>query len=169
MEITLNKVELEEKSVLRNLLELYLYDFTEYSPGDVNEHGLYGYTRLDHYWTEEGRHPYFIRVNGKLAGFALVREVGMTDTNETIYSIAEFFVMKQYRHGGVGRTIAYQLFDTFGGVWRVAQIEKNVLAQIFWRKVIGEYTGGNYEEVTESGWIGSIQQFRVAGNGSREK
>lgn len=159
MQITLDKVSLEEKSVLRNLLELYKYDFTEYDPEDVNEHGLYEYMYLDHYWTEEGRYPYFIRVNGKLAGFALVRQMGTTDTNETIYSIAEFFVMKKYRGMGVGRSIAFQLFDMFHGVWKIAQIEENKPAQAFWRRIISEYTHNDYEEIREEGWIGPIQVF----------
>ncbi len=47
--------------------------------------GLYDYMYLDHYWTEEGRHPFFIRVDGKLAGFALVREIGTNRHNQVIY------------------------------------------------------------------------------------
>lgn len=53
---------------------------------------------LDHYWTEAGRHPYFIRVDGTLAGFVLIREIAMA-----YYSVAEFFVMKKYRNQGVGQ------------------------------------------------------------------
>jgi predicted acetyltransferase len=70
--------------------------------------------------------------------------------------MAEFFVMKKYRQRGVGRKIAYQLFDRFHGVWKIAQIEENMPAQAFWRKVISEYTNGNYEEIRELGWNGPI-------------
>lgn len=157
--ITLHQVEYEQKSTLRNLLELYKYDFSEYDPEDVNENGLYEYMYLDHYWTEDGRYPFFIRVNGKLAGLALVRKLGTDDDKRTVYSMAEFFVMKKYRQSGVGKYAATALFDQFQGTWKVGQIDENVPSQHFWRKVIAAYTNDNYEEIRENGWDGPIQCF----------
>lgn len=49
MNIALEVVSYPQKSILRNLLELYAYDFTEFIPDDVDQHGLYGYKYLDHY------------------------------------------------------------------------------------------------------------------------
>ncbi|MFD0589274.1 GNAT family N-acetyltransferase [Paenibacillus sp. GCM10027627] len=155
------EVQYEQKSTLRNLLELYKYDFTEFDPEDVNENGLYEYSYLDHYWTEEGRYPFFIRVEGKLAGFALVRELGVDENDKSIYSIAEFFVMKKYRGAGVGQNAAYEVFSRFHGVWKVAEMEENIPAQLFWRKTIQNYTNGNFEEVREEDWDGPIQMFSV--------
>ena len=53
--------------LLRQLLEFYCYDFSEYLETDVNEHGKFEYQYLDSYWIESGRHPYFIKVEGKYA------------------------------------------------------------------------------------------------------
>jgi len=157
--ITIQRVEYEEKLILRNLLELYNYDFSEFDPEDVNKYGLYEYKYLDHYWTEEGRHPFFIRVNANLAGFALVRELGLNEANQTIYSMAEFFVMKKYRNLKVGDYVAQELFNMFSGFWKVAQIEANKPAQMFWRKTIERYTNNNYKETREDDWEGPIQTF----------
>ena len=33
---------------------------------------MHGYSYLDSYWTEEGRWAFFLKVDGKLAGFAMV-------------------------------------------------------------------------------------------------
>jgi len=159
MDIKLEKSTINQKSILRNLLELYNYDFTEFDPDDVDEHGLYGYKYLDHYWTEADRYPFLIKVNGKLAGFVLVRKKGTNSSNYSIYSIAEFFVMKKYRKAGVGKKVANLVFDMFEGEWKVGQIESNVPAQRFWRKVISEYTTGKFEEVREADWDGPIQRF----------
>jgi len=159
MDIKLEKASIEEKSILRNLMELYNYDFTEFDPDDVNEHGLFGYKYLDHYWTEENRYPFLIRVNEKLAGFVLVRKVGVNSLDNDIFSIAEFFVMKKYRKNGVGKRVANRVFDEFRGEWNVAQIENNLPAQHFWRKVISEYTQDQFEEVTQTDWDGPIQRF----------
>ena len=49
MRIELIEVKETEKSVLRQLVELYAYDFSEYDDADVNEYGLYGYTYFDYY------------------------------------------------------------------------------------------------------------------------
>lgn len=64
------KVIFEKKMILRNLMELYQYDmsdFEEEGENDVNAYGLFDYRYLDHYWTEEGRSPFFIMNVGKLA------------------------------------------------------------------------------------------------------
>jgi len=158
--ISIQGVSYEQKSILQNLLELYKYDFSEFDlDEDINSNGLYGYMYLDHYWTEEGRYPFFIMVDEKLAGFALVRRMGTAEANNAVYSIAEFFVLKKYRKLKVGQTVAYQLFDKFSGSWKVAQIETNKPAQAFWRKTIDRYTQGNYKEIIEEGWEGPIQTF----------
>jgi len=91
------QVQEEEKSVLQQLLELYAYDFSEYDGADLNEHGYYGYTYLDHYWTEAGRSPFFIKVDDQLAGLVLVSDYRYVATDPATRSIAEFFVMRKYR------------------------------------------------------------------------
>ena len=80
-ELEIVPVSYEQKSILRNLLELYQYEtspFEEDGDGDVNDDGAYGYRYLDHYWTEDGRYAYFIKVSGKLAGFVMIRQVAST-------------------------------------------------------------------------------------------
>nr|WP_054403183.1 GNAT family N-acetyltransferase [Paenibacillus solani] len=160
--ITIETAPYQQKSTLRNLMELYQYDFSEFEPDDVNENGLYEYMFLDHYWTEDGRYPFFIRVNTNLAGFALVRELGTTDNDETIYSIAEFFVMKRYRKNGIGQYIAVELFNRFQGIWKVAVLESNKPAQEFWRKIVERYTNNRYQVIREEDWDGPIQIFSSA-------
>ncbi|BDI30040.1 hypothetical protein CCAX7_20910 [Capsulimonas corticalis] len=133
------------KPVLRRLLELYEYDASEFDHRDLDAQGLYGYRYLDHYWTEEGRYAFFIRVSDALAGFALVRTLD-SPPGPAVYSMAEFFVLRKYRRAGVGRAAARQLFDRFHGRWSVSQEANNLPAQQFWKRVIGEYSHGAYEE-----------------------
>ncbi len=160
MDIEIQPAQLQDKSILRHLMELYVYDFSELEKWDVDEHGLFGYKYLDHYWTEHDRHPFLIRVSGKLAGFVLVRAIDSSD-DEPTHSIAEFFVLRKYRRQGVGRQVAHRIFDMFPGRWSVSQLANNVAAQVFWRKVISEYTGGNFEEHQQVGApIRFFQRFR---------
>ncbi|MDR6225445.1 GNAT family N-acetyltransferase [Desmospora profundinema] len=147
----------EEKDILKNLMQFYFYDFSEYVKSDVEETGLFGeYTHLDDYWTDKNnRFPYFVKINGKYAGFVLVRLIQSEE--KSVFSIAEFFIMKKYRHSGLGRNVAHTMFDLHKGKWEVFQIERNIPAQHFWRKVIAEYTKGLFTERVEQGRI--IQVF----------
>ena len=103
MNMELVPVKASKKEILRNLLEKYDYEFSQYDQKDVNDLGLYGYDYLDHYWTEEGRHAFFIRVDGRLAGFVMINTFPEVE-EPTDYTLAEFFVMYKYR-GAVGRLL----------------------------------------------------------------
>jgi predicted acetyltransferase len=120
---------LVNKPVIARLLELYQYDFTEFEDADVDEHGLFGPGSLDRYWAEVDRHPFLLRVDGKWAGFALVRAGDPHD-------MAEFFVMRRYRREGIGTEFARTLFARFPGRWQVREIQRNEPAQAFWRRAI---------------------------------
>jgi predicted acetyltransferase len=141
----------DDKSVLRRLLELYLHDFSEFSGQDLNDHGEYGYRYLDHYWTEPGRHAFLIRVDGRLAGFALVRQAGGA------MEMAEFFIVRKYRRQGFGTRTAQRLFDRFPGAWRVRHDPANVAARAFWRRAVQRCAAERFTETSEGHRI--VQQF----------
>jgi len=165
MDIIIEPVAKEEKEILRNLLEKYMYEFSQYNNLDVNSLGLYGYSYLDNYWTEKNRFPFFIRANGKLAGFVMVNdypEVKM-DTN---YTMSEFFVMYKYRRCGIGKYAVKYILDKFKGKWQLRYHPKNEISQKFWIKTISEYTKGKYEVMEnnpeamyEDGIIGHVLLF----------
>jgi len=134
----------KHKSVLRQLIELYCYDFSEYTHDEVDEHGFYGYSYLDHYWTDETRHPFFIKVNGNYAGFVLVSNRCRYITNEKAHTISEFFIMRRYRRQNVGDFAAKYIFDLFKGDWEVRVLDVNKPAHPFWNKVINGYTNGEH-------------------------
>lgn len=142
MKVEINVAALEEKFILRNLLELCLHDYSEFTNKNISDYGLFDYPYLDHYWTDPDRYPFLIRVERKLAGFALVHKVGEPAT----YSVTEFFILRKYRHQGLGQVVAHQIFDMFPGRWRVRQDVENADAQLFWRKVVARYTNNRFRE-----------------------
>lgn len=162
-QIEVKRATIGEKLLLRHLVQLYSYDFTEFDHVDVDEDGLYRYDYFDHYWTEENRHPYILRVGGKPAGFAFIKVERADDGSPYTY-MAEFFIMKKYRGQGIGQAVAVQLFDRYPGVWEVSEIAQNRPAQAFWRKIIGRYTGGKFEEETfDDGDV--LQRFTTSSPG----
>lgn len=155
--VQLQPVGLEDKAVLGRLLELYLYDFSEFTGADLNEHALYGYPYLDHYWTEPDRHPFFLRVAGGLAGFAMVRRL-----DGGVWSMAEFCVLRKYRRRGVGRAAAHQVISRFPGSWEVRHMTSNESAAAFWPRVIDELVPGAATRHDEPGWV--VQTFEIRGS-----
>ena len=150
MEIELVECERAAQPILDRLLQLYQYDFSEIEGGVVNDAGRYDYAHVDEYWTEPGCHPFLVKVGAELAGFVLVKEASYLGQAATRV-IDEFFVMRKYRRRGVGREVARRVFDRLRGRWEMRETPHNVAAQAFWRTVVGEYTGGRFEEIVKDG------------------
>ncbi|HXL88138.1 MAG TPA: GNAT family N-acetyltransferase [Streptosporangiaceae bacterium] len=131
----------DDRTVIRRLLQLYHYDFSEFDGGDVNPHGEYLHPYFDEYWTDSARKALLFRADGALAGFALV-------FTGSPHDIAEFFVMRKYRRCGVGTQAAAVLFDRFPGRWTVRQQLANPAATAFWRTAI-RYPFHEFEHGTE--------------------
>ena len=98
----------DDRTVVRRLLQLYHYDFSEFDGSDVNPHGEYLHRYFDEYWTHSDRKAFLFRVDGAWAGLALV------STGDP-HDMAEFFVMRKFRGHRVGAEAAAWLFDRFPG------------------------------------------------------
>jgi predicted acetyltransferase len=133
-------------SILRNLMQLYLYDLGSLDGWDIGEDGKYGNAaKIERFWSGEQRGRYFVKVGGKLAGFVLTR-AGTYFSGNDAQEISEFFILKKYRLHGVGRMVAMRIFERFDGTWEIRVMTTNAPAQAFWRVVIAGYTDDRYEE-----------------------
>lgn len=168
MKMELLPVEKQDKEILRNLLEKYNYEFSRYDGRDVNSLGLYDYSYLDHYWTEKNRWAFFMKVDGKLAGFAMVNDYPESQDEETDYTMAEFFVMYKYRRCGVGGWACRALFEKFPGRWQLRRHPNNIGSVHFWDKIVAECSGGNFRLMRshpaadyDDGTLGDVFFFQV--------
>jgi predicted acetyltransferase len=135
----------DSADVIRNLFRLYAHELSDMAGIDIGEDGTFALPKsLDQYWTDSSRHPFLVRADSKLAGFALVRAL---DSNT--FDMAEFFVLRKFRRAGAGKSAAWTLFDRFKGNWEVRELIANTPAQAFWRKIIGDYTNGAFEDARE--------------------
>ena len=134
----------EDRDTLMNLLEKYLYEFSQWEKTDVDENGLYGYEYLDCYFEEEHRYPYLFMAEGKIAGFALISDYPEVPEEGTDFCLSEFFILHKYRRQGYGREAVFQLLDKHHGKWQLKRHPHNLASVFFWNKVIDAYTGGNY-------------------------
>jgi predicted acetyltransferase len=155
------RVAAREEPVLRQLVDLYAYDFSELIALDVGEDGRFAFGELAPYWTDPSRHAFFVRAGGRLAGFVLVAERSRLTGVAGVNDMADFFVMRRYRRQGVGARAATEIFARFPGAWEIRQRAENVAATAFWRRVVARYTGGQFRDVTwnDETWQGPVQLF----------
>ena len=131
----------EGQPVLSNLYQLYIHDFTDFVEQPLGNDGRFAYDPLPPYWTEPDRFPFIVWVDGKLAGFALVRKGSDFSGRSAVWNMADFFVMRGLRGKGVGYSVAKILWQKFPGPWEVRVITTNVPAQQFWAKATSRFLG----------------------------
>jgi predicted acetyltransferase len=160
-EVQVIPIAAREQPVLRHLIDLYAYDFSAFMDLDVDETGRFAFGDLSPYWTDPARHPFFVRVDGRLAGFALARDRSRLSGTEGIHDMAEFFVLRKYRRQRVGDRAATAIFARLPGTWEIRQQRNNVGATAFWRRVIARHTQGNFREElwNDATWRGPVQFF----------
>ncbi len=161
MHITVVPASEADRPVLSNLFQLYVYDFTDFKQWDVEDDGRFKEVGLAEWWASNDRRLFLIKVEGRLAGFAVVGVEGDERGEGRILTIEEFFVLRRYRRLGVGEHAARWLFDRFRGTWEVREIAGNDAAVRFWRNVITRYTKDQFHEIEQHDdqWRGTVQSF----------
>ncbi len=165
--VDVSPATLEDRRALGNLMQLYIHDFSEFwwdrEDGDLGADGRFGDYPLDAYWREPGRIPLLLRRGGKLVGFALINAHGHT-SRPVDHNVAEFFIARKHRRGGVGTAAARTIYSRYPGAWETAVARRNTGAQAFWRQAItGHPKATEIEELdlTTDAWNGPLFRFRI--------
>jgi predicted acetyltransferase len=166
--VELERCGADRRATIEALFQLYVHDFSEFwagmDRGELQDDGRFpDYPGLGRYWNEPQRSAWLIRVDGHLAGFALLSASSHSGAPAD-HDIAEFFVVRKHRRGGVGLAAARQLIARRPGRWEIAVVRANVGAQAFWRRVALELAAGEVEEqwMQDHRWNGQILRFAVA-------
>lgn len=143
--VALVRASKNDEGTLRNLLHLYVHDFSEFLGMKPSEDGLFSYPALPRYFSEPGRAAFLIQSEGALVGFALISQGSEVTDDPAVFDVAEFFVVRGVRRRGVGQAAAHELFRHFPGRWEVRVAAYNVAAHRFWLDVITHFTGGVFQ------------------------
>jgi predicted acetyltransferase len=147
MNIDIVEATAEDFRVVENLVPYYIYDMSEYMGWDCNTEGRWGgCDELPDYWKEGDHHPFMIKVDQKVAGFAMIRRY---PDEPARYEVGEFFVARKFKGKQIGKRSAFWLFGAFPGKWIVRVLNDNTGARSFWDRVIHEYTGGDVAQTEE--------------------
>ena len=147
---------------LQNLMQLYLYDFSEFLPLELDEQGLFKEGLLDDYFVNPSKAAFLVLADDKLAGFVLVSQETTLPENQGGRCIKEFFIARRYRRQAVGRTAAFAVFAQYQGKWEVRVLRTNRPAKAFWEKTIRDFSEAQYTctEGENERWSGSIFSFQ---------
>jgi len=158
-----------ERALLENLFQFYVYDFSEFAALETAgfafaaDGRFASYPWFDDYWRDPDRWPLLIRAAGELAGFALVNthshRGGSVERN-----MAEFFVARRYRRGGIATAALHLILAAHPGRWEVAVGERNAAALAFWPRAIAAAPNvSGFVTVAGDGehWRGPIHCFRA--------
>jgi predicted acetyltransferase len=158
-----------DRAALENMFQLYVHDFSEQwadrpDAGELGDDGRFAaYGFFDDYWREPDRIPLLLRVEGRLVGFALLNTVSHTGA-ELDRNMAEFFIARKYRRGGVGTAAVHAIFDRYPGRWEAAVARRNVGALAFWRRAVASHPRTAWLEeadVESPAWNGPVLAFEI--------
>lgn len=157
-----------QRLALANMMQLYIHDFSDYLVGrpvaDLGENGRFAEYPLDPYWSDPAYVPLFMRREGYLIGFALLNAASHTD-EPVERNMAEFFVARKHRRGGLGTQAARTIFSRYPGQWQVAVARRNTPALAFWRGAINGHEDATALEeldLNTKAWNGPLFRFRIA-------
>jgi predicted acetyltransferase len=78
--------------------------------------------------------------------------------------MAEFFIARKHRRGGVGTAVARQVLSLYPGCWEVAVARRNLGALPFWRLAIQGHpkvVGVEELDLSTETWNGPLFRFRI--------
>ena len=156
MDISIIKVENNNRDTFMNIWQFLGYDFSELNGMDLSENGCYKLpSDINDYINHDDYSSYIIMCDQNIAGIAVIKFI---DNKEVNY-FRHFFIMRKYRRNRVGQNAVEEIFNMHEGKWLVSQFDYNLPAITFWRRVVSEYTKGNYKEYRRKDDKGPQQEF----------
>lgn len=132
--IRLQVVRKEDRNLLWNINQKYLYEMTMYYPDPMDENGNYHYGHFDEYFTDLKREAFFICDGSTIVGFAMLCPYSNIGGNPD-YTMAEFTIFPTYRRKHFALEAASMILAGHPGRWEIKYNEKNAGAKKLWTAV----------------------------------
>lgn len=158
MDIEIISATQEQEPILANLLELYSHDFSEFVELKLGPDGRFGHKHLPLYWKDSGRYPFLILADGQWAGFVFVRKGSEISGGADVWDMAEFFIVRGFRHRGLGMKVARAIWKKFPGAWEIRVMDRNHRAVEFWARATAAFLG---KPVEPSSFVKGGKDWRV--------
>ena len=151
-QIKLTPATLKEYPVIQNMGRFYVYDMSEYlgkeAGWEIPEDGLYECIDFKKYWEDKDSFPFLVNYQNEIVGFVIIDKKGSDAGID--FNMAQFFILRKFKHQGIGKYIAQECFQKFPGMWEVMVMPGNEGAYRFWRATIKNYTHNHFTEYTRN-------------------
>jgi predicted acetyltransferase len=138
-DIEITKVNRQQKAVLWNILQKYLYEMTRYYENAMGSDGNFPYRYFEAYFENEpGREAFFILDDKTVVGFAMINTHSFNG-NKVDHCLAEFTVFPAFRHKGVATAAIKKLLFAEQGKWQLKYSTVNEEGMHFWKNVLLPY------------------------------
>ena len=131
-------VRAEERELLWNINQKYLYEMTNFYPDEMDGEGNLHYGYFDEYFRDPKRKAFFIYNDEKMVGFVMIHPYSVIG-GAPDYTMAEFTIFPSYRKNHLATEAAGLIFSTYKGKWEIKFNEKNEPAKALWTRVTADY------------------------------
>ena len=128
----------EDRELLWNINQKYLYEMTKFYDDPMDEYGNYHYGHFDEYFSDPRRIAYFIYNDDLLIGFAMLCPYSFIDKTPD-FVMAEFTIFPIYRRRHYALETAKMILKKHPGRWEIKYNEKNGGAKKLWNAVASPY------------------------------
>ena len=133
-------VPLSKMEEMRKYFYKYLIELSEFDPDiKFDEKVTPIYNWFECYWKDKKRYPFYLIIDNKIAGLAMIREL-----DNMLYDIAEFYVCPEFRKDGNAIWFALQLTELFDGQFVFSTRFTNPRAIKFWDKFAKLFESNEY-------------------------
>jgi predicted acetyltransferase len=142
----------------------YLDDLSALSTGIFPVLGEVGHREPDQvarWFGDRNAFPLVILKTAEPVGFAMVARANQPGPPVVDYRMAEFFISRDNRRLGVGKTAVNLILKRFAGRWEITEYLRNQNAVSFWRRVVAGYTSGSYQERVINGEVRQVFDSRI--------
>ena len=136
--IRLEIVRSDQRELLWNIHQKYLYEMTNFYPDEMDAAGNYEYGYFDAYFTDSRRTALLIYDGDALAGFAMLNPYSYFDRCPD-HVMAEFTVFPAFRRRHIALDAAREILRRYPGCWEIKYNEQNLPAKTLWNRLAAPY------------------------------
>ena len=135
-------VSIRKKIEMKKVFNDYLTELSQFDPEvHFDEKGSPVYKWFDCYWTDKTRFPFYLLIDNKVAGFAMIREIGVMS-----YDFAEFYVCPEFRKNDNAIWFAKEIANLFDGQFSFSTRFTNPRAIKFWGKFASLFENASFHD-----------------------
>lgn len=122
----------EYKTTIWNMFQFYCYDTSTYDGYDVEANGFYKMCAeyFGQYWQLPRWSAHIIKVDGALAGFALLEP---SDALDDALELADLFIMQRFRRRGLAQQVVEYFLGQRSERWTITTFDDAPDACAFWQ------------------------------------